>query len=112
MPSGHSVTAASVAIAFGAIWPRARAVAWLYAALIMLSRVVLNAHHPSDVIAGALLGTVVAELTRRWFASRRLLFSPVDGRAFAGPRLSRVVEAFREAVLDEKPIEKSRIPRS
>ena len=56
MPSGHATTAASAAIAIGAIWPRARGVMWFYALTIMFSRVVVLAHHPSDVIAGAFYG--------------------------------------------------------
>ena len=35
-------------------------VMWLYALVIMFSRVVVLAHHPSDVIAGALVGAVGA----------------------------------------------------
>jgi undecaprenyl-diphosphatase len=112
MPSGHSATAASVAIAIGAIWPRARGILWLYALIIMFSRVVVNAHHPSDVIAGALVGVVGAELTRRWFASRRLLFSPIDLHAFAGPPFNRVVAAVRESLLGRKPVKKPQIPPS
>ncbi len=53
---------------------RARGVMWLYALVIMFSRVVVLAHHPSDVIAGALVGVVGAVLVRRWFAARRLVF--------------------------------------
>ncbi len=112
MPSGHSATAASVAIAIGAIWPRARGVLWIYAVIIMFSRVVVIAHHPSDVIAGALVGVVGAELTRRWFAARRLLFSPVDLHAFAGPSFSRIVAALRDSLTRRKPVEKPRIPPS
>ena len=39
MPSGHATTAVSAAIAIGAIWPRTRFVMWLYALIIMVSRV-------------------------------------------------------------------------
>lgn len=106
MPSGHSATVASVAIAIGAIWPRARGILWVYALLIMFSRVALNEHHPSDVIAGALVGAVGAELTRRWFASRRLLFSPRDLHAFAGPSFSRIVAAVRESIIGRKSVAK------
>jgi membrane-associated phospholipid phosphatase len=112
MPSGHSVTAASVAIAIGAIWPRARGVLWIYALIIMFSRVVVIAHHPSDVIAGALVGAVGAEMTRRWFACRGLLFSPIDLGAFAGPSFNQVVAAVREGVFRRKPFEKSQFPPS
>ena len=44
----------------------------VYAVLIALSRLVLLAHHPSDVVAGALVGVIGAMLVRYWFAARRL----------------------------------------
>jgi len=102
MPSGHATTAASAAIAIGALWPSSRAVMWFYALVIMVSRVVVLAHHPSDVIAGALVGAVGALWLRRAFAARGLLFSPTDLRAFPGPSFKRVTAALREA-LSKKP---------
>jgi undecaprenyl-diphosphatase len=98
MPSGHATTVASAAIAIGAIWPRARPMVWLYAAVIMFSRVVVLVHHPSDVIAGALVGFVGALLVRRWFAARRLLFEAADLRSFPGPSLRRIASEAREIV--------------
>ena len=62
----------AVAVAFGALWPRARPLLWAYAVLIAVSRVVVTAHHPSDVLAGALVGAFGALLVRDWFAARRL----------------------------------------
>jgi undecaprenyl-diphosphatase len=102
MPSGHATTAASAAIAIGALWPSSRAVMWFYALVIMVSRVVVLAHHPSDVIAGALVGAVGALWVRRAFAARGLLFSAIDLKAFPGPSLQRVKAALRE-VLRKKP---------
>jgi len=102
MPSGHATTAASAAIAIGALWPKSRTVMWLYALVIMFSRVVVLAHHPSDVVAGALVGAVGALWLRRAFAARGLLFSASDLRAFPGPSLRRVKAALRE-VLRKKP---------
>jgi membrane-associated phospholipid phosphatase len=102
MPSGHAATAASAAIAIGALWPKSRPVMWLYALVIMFSRVVVLAHHPSDVIAGALVGALGALWLRRAFAARGLLFSAIGLRAFAGPSLPRVKAALRE-VLRKKP---------
>jgi membrane-associated phospholipid phosphatase len=96
MPSGHATTAASAAIAIGALWPGSRAVMWLYALVIMLSRVVVSAHHPSDVIAGALVGAVGAVWLRRWFAARGLLFCAATLRAFPGPSYRRIKAALRE----------------
>jgi len=95
MPSGHSTTAAAAAIAIGAIWPRARPFVWLYALLIMSARVVLNVHHPSDVIAGALVGVVGALMVRRYFAVRGLVFFAHDLRALPGPSWLRIKTAAR-----------------
>jgi membrane-associated phospholipid phosphatase len=97
MPSGHATTSVAAAIAIGAIWPRTRWVMWLYALTIMVSRVVVMAHHPSDVIAGALVGAVGAFLVRRWFAARRLVFCPRDLRAFPGPSWRRIKAALHQA---------------
>jgi membrane-associated phospholipid phosphatase len=68
---------------------------WLYALIIMSARVLMNVHHPSDVIAGALVGTIGALMVRRWFAARRLVFSPRDFRPFPGPSWLRVKAAVR-----------------
>jgi membrane-associated phospholipid phosphatase len=95
MPSGHSTTAAAAAIAIGAIWPQARPVVWLYALIIMSARVLMNVHHPSDVVAGTLVGVIGALMVRRWFAVRRLAFSPHDLRALPGPSWRRVKAALR-----------------
>ncbi len=98
MPSGHATTAVSAAIAIGAIWPRTRLVMWLYALIIMVSRVAVLAHHPSDVIAGALTGAAGAYLVRRWFAARRLVFCARDLRAYPGPSWQRIKAALGEAI--------------
>jgi undecaprenyl-diphosphatase len=94
MPSGHATTAAAAAIAFGAIWPWLRPVMWLYALIIMFSRVIIDVHHPSDVIAGALVGVVGALLVRRWFAARTLAFS-ADLRPLPGPSWRELKEVAR-----------------
>jgi undecaprenyl-diphosphatase len=98
MPSGHSTTAAAAAVAIGAVWPSARSVMWLYALLIMFSRVVVLEHHPSDVLAGALVGAVGADMLRRWFAARRLLFSASNLKASPGPSFSQIWLAIAEIV--------------
>ncbi len=96
MPSGHATTAAAAAIAIGALSPRLRVVMWLYALIIMFSRVVVLAHHPSDVVAGALVGAVGALMVRRVFAARRLAFSPVDLRPYPWPTLRRLKALVRQ----------------
>ncbi len=74
-PSGHAITAFALAFAVSAVWPRARAAMIVYAVLIAVSRLVLLAHHPSDVVAGALIGVAGAMFVRYWFAVRRLGFA-------------------------------------
>lgn len=92
-PSGHAQAAASIAVALGALFPRARVVLWIYAGLIFVSRVVVTAHHPSDVLGGALVGGVGAWLVLRFFAARGLGFKIAqDGHIapMAGPSWRRI----------------------
>jgi undecaprenyl-diphosphatase len=98
LPSGHATTAFSALIAIGAIFPEARAILWIYAVLIAVSRVVVTAHHPSDVVAGAIVGAIGALLVRNWFASRRLgFFVGSDGAVhrLPGPSLRHLKSALR-----------------
>jgi membrane-associated phospholipid phosphatase len=93
LPSGHSTTAFSAAIAIGALFPRARPAMWIYAGIIAISRVVISVHFPSDVIAGAVVGGFGAILVRNAFAMRRLVFAVGrDGKVHVmpGPSLQRV----------------------
>ena len=102
LPSGHATTAVTTAFAIGAMWPQTRWVMWLYALVIMFSRVVVLSHHPSDAIAGALVGAVGAALVRRWFAARRLVFSAHDLSAYPGPSLRRIRAAIGRAVYEAR----------
>ena len=74
-PSAHAVTAFALAFAVSAVWPRGRLAMIVYAFLIAATRLVLLSHHPSDVVAGALIGVVGAMSVRYWFAARRLGFA-------------------------------------
>jgi membrane-associated phospholipid phosphatase len=98
LPSGHATTAFAVLVAFGTLWPRARTVLLIYALLIAVSRVIVNAHYPSDVLAGALVGIAGAILVRRYFAQRRLGFAiEADGtiHQYPGPSLRRIKAVAR-----------------
>ncbi len=75
MPSAHAVTAFALAFAVGAIWPRTRLVMFAYAFVIVVTRLVLLAHHPSDVVVGAVVGILASIAVRYWFAVRRLGFA-------------------------------------
>jgi membrane-associated phospholipid phosphatase len=57
-PSGHTVTAFALATAFSFLYPRLHVPAFIIAAVIGLSRIVLTAHYLSDVIAGAVVGVI------------------------------------------------------
>jgi membrane-associated phospholipid phosphatase len=69
----------------------------VYAVLIAGSRLVLLAHHPSDVVAGALIGVVGAMGVRYWFAIRRLGFAIHRGGAMAPLALGRLKRVAHEA---------------
>jgi undecaprenyl-diphosphatase len=92
-PSGHTTTAFAALVAIGAICPRLRPVLWIYAVAIAASRVIVSAHYPSDVIAGAAWGAFGAILARNWFAARRLAFHTSPGgevHAMTGPSWRRI----------------------
>jgi membrane-associated phospholipid phosphatase len=99
-PSGHATTCVALAFAVSVLWPRLRVAMIVYAGLIIASRLVLLAHHPSDVVAGALLGAVGAMMVRYWFAARRLAFTiRRDGAidALTGPSPAHLKRVAREA---------------
>jgi membrane-associated phospholipid phosphatase len=99
-PSGHAITGFALAFAVSAVWPRARTVMIVYAIAIAASRLVLLAHHPSDVVAGALLGVIGALFVRYWFAARHLVFTiRSDGaiEPLAGPSLGHLKRVARGA---------------
>jgi membrane-associated phospholipid phosphatase len=99
-PSGHAIASFALAFAVSAVWPQARVAMIMYAVLIAISRLVLLAHHPSDVVAGALLGVIGAMFVRYWFAARRLGFTVRhDGKIvpLAGPSPGHLKRVAREA---------------
>jgi undecaprenyl-diphosphatase len=92
-PSGHANSAFALAFAVSALWPQTRFVMLIYALIICATRLVLLAHHPSDVVGGAMVGVIGAMVVRYWFAARRLGFAiERDGTivALPGPSLERL----------------------
>ncbi|MCK1517172.1 phosphatase PAP2 family protein [Bradyrhizobium sp. 190] len=99
-PSGHATTAFALAFAVSVVWPQARHAMAAYALIIAATRLVLLAHHPSDVVAGALVGTIGAMFVRYWFAARRLGFAiQRDGSivSLVGPSYGRLKRVARGA---------------
>jgi membrane-associated phospholipid phosphatase len=95
-PSAHAITAFALAFAVSAVWPRLRGLMIAYALLIGFTRLALLAHHPSDVVAGALIGIVGAMCVQYWFAARRLGFA-IGRDGTISPLARRVKRVAHEA---------------
>jgi membrane-associated phospholipid phosphatase len=73
-PSGHATTGFALCFTTAFVVPRSFPVMLAVAVLIGLSRIVVGAHYPTDVLAGAVIGVLGAYLVRNIFASRRWVF--------------------------------------
>jgi len=71
-PSGHATTIAALAVAIALVEPRWRRVAVIVAAAVFASRLALEAHYVSDVLAGGLVGMAGAHIVERLFAKARI----------------------------------------
>lgn len=66
-PSGHSQSISAAMLCLAIIFPRIRALCLAIAMLVMLSRIVIEAHFVSDVIAGGTIGIASVLVWRWWF---------------------------------------------
>lgn len=73
-PSGHSATAVGLAAAAWLVSRRWGAAAALYALLVMWSRIALQCHHLSDVVASAVLAIPLA------FLFKKTLLPPIESQ--------------------------------
>jgi membrane-associated phospholipid phosphatase len=62
-PSGHTAAAVAFASGVGRVLPVAGVPLHALATLVAYSRVHTGVHYPGDVLAGALLGAVIADIT-------------------------------------------------
>ncbi len=62
MPSGHTALSFAGLVMLGMLMPRFKVLTWGLAILIGLSRVAIGAHWPTDVILGAFVGMVAADV--------------------------------------------------
>ena len=73
-PSGHATTALAFSVVIAMLWPRLTWPALVFGVLVAMSRVFVGAHYPTDVLAGAVLGTFGAYAIRNLFVARGWLF--------------------------------------
>lgn len=70
-PSSHAANALALACVLGARWRRGIPVFFALAVLVAFSRMYLNRHFLSDVVAGAAIGAACAWAAGRWLGRRR-----------------------------------------
>lgn len=75
-PSGHSSEAFALATSLSLSFPKWYVIApsYLYAATVGYSRMYLGVHYPSDVLAGAIIGTGTSYLSfkvQKWLSKKR-----------------------------------------
>jgi len=85
-PSGHSTTAGALALGLALLFPRFRWYFVVAGGVIALSRPMVEAHFPSDAMAGFLFGAAFSYIYARSFARKRLLFrfGPTGGLELRG----------------------------
>ena len=64
MPSGHTAVSFAGLVMIGMLFPRIKWATWTMAIIIGVSRIYVGAHWPSDVILGAFVGMLCADLVK------------------------------------------------
>lgn len=79
-PSGHAATAGVITVILILWFPRLRLLALMLGVVLAISRVVIEKHYPSDVVAGFAIGALVTLFLARWLALHGRFFSLHAGR--------------------------------
>ena len=64
MPSGHTAVSFAGLVMIGMLFPKIKWATWTLAILIAVSRIYVGAHWAGDVIFGAFIGMVCADITK------------------------------------------------
>ncbi len=72
-PSGHTTTVFAFAYVVARVYPSLRYAIFGVATVVGVSRVIEGAHYPSDIVAGAILGTTLAWLVCEGWKRRDML---------------------------------------
>jgi len=66
MPSGHTTVTFAGLVMIGMLFPKVKSFTWSLAIIVGLSRIYVGAHWPSDVILGAFIGMITADLVKHF----------------------------------------------
>lgn len=64
MPSGHTAASFAGLVSIGMFFPRLKFITWSIAILVGISRICTGAHFPADVILGAFIGMLAADIVK------------------------------------------------
>ena len=70
MPSGHTMATFAGLVMMGMLFPKYKGYTWTLAIVVGISRVCVGAHWPTDVLFGAFIGMVCADLVKWYFARK------------------------------------------